>query len=204
MLPVPNTLQKTQTGGDSDDNDSTISDEIEQIEQTEEVYDEIEDNDNTEEDENVTESDDDDDDDDNDDNDDGADDVEEEQVDDDDCLYRFTKKKKEIDTEEIDFDEDIFFDDELNIKKNEKTVVPDAERITKPVLTKFEKVRIIGVRARQLSHGAKPMIKGLTNMDPKEVAKLELKMKVIPLILIRTLPTGERERWKISELTIMN
>jgi hypothetical protein len=48
------------------------------------------------------------------------------------------------------------------------------------------------------------MIKGLTEMDPKEIARLELNMKVIPIIIIRTLPTGQKEKWKLKELQIIN
>lgn len=123
----------------------------------------------------------------------------------DECLYRFSKKKKDLDAGDEDIDEDFFFEDDANVIKNPDDIyVPNDQRITKPVLTKYERVRILGDRSRQISLGAKPMIKGLTNMDPKEVARLELQMKVVPMILIRTLPTGKKERWRISELSIVN
>ncbi len=120
----------------------------------------------------------------------------------DDCVYRFTKKKKGIIEDDEEGDVDYFSDDDVKIDEN--IYVSNEDRITKPVLTKYERVRILGERARQLSLGAKPMIKGLINMEPKDVARLELKLKVVPLIIIRTLPTGKKERWRVSELEIMN
>lgn len=120
----------------------------------------------------------------------------------DDCIYRFTKKKGEYVADE-DVDEEYFSEEEAFIPENE-VFVPESQRITKPVMTKYERVRIIGDRTKQLSLGAKSMIKGVENMDPKDVAKLELKKKVMPLIIIRPLPSGKKEKWRVSELEIVN
>jgi DNA-directed RNA polymerase subunit K/omega len=122
--------------------------------------------------------------------------------DEDECIYKFTKKKSEFVVDE-DIDEEYFSEEEAFIPENE-VYVSDAQRITKPVLTKYERVRLLGERTKQLSLGAKSMIKGIGNMDPKEVARLELKKKVMPLIVIRPLPSGRKEKWKISELEIGN
>ncbi|WP_414469301.1 DNA-directed RNA polymerase subunit K [Methanobacterium sp. ACI-7] len=48
-------------------------------------------------------------------------------------------------------------------------------------LTRFEKARIIGARALQLSMGAKPMIEITESLDPIDIARLELKQGLIPL-----------------------
>jgi DNA-directed RNA polymerase subunit K len=48
-------------------------------------------------------------------------------------------------------------------------------------LTRFERARIIGARALQLSMGAKPMVKVSPDLDPIDIAIMELKKKVIPL-----------------------
>lgn len=120
----------------------------------------------------------------------------------DDCIYRFTKKKSEYVVDE-DVDEEYFSEEDAFIPENEIFVL-ESQRITKPEMTKYERVRIIGDRAKQLSLGAKPMIKGVENMDPKDVAKLELQHKVIPLIIIRPLPCGKKEKWKVSELKLVN
>lgn len=122
----------------------------------------------------------------------------------DECMYRFSKKKKDIEDDEDDIDVDDFFDEDDQVNDPNNMIVPNEKRITKPVLSKYERVRLIGERARQISLGAKRMIKNSTHMDPKDVARLELEMKVIPLIVIRTLPTGKIEKWKPSELEIVN
>lgn len=48
-------------------------------------------------------------------------------------------------------------------------------------LTRFEKARIIGARALQLSMGAKPLIDVEDVLDPIDIATLELKKGLIPL-----------------------
>ncbi len=48
-------------------------------------------------------------------------------------------------------------------------------------LTRFEKARILGARALQLSMGAKPLVKVSDSIDPIDIALLELEKKVIPL-----------------------
>ena len=117
------------------------------------------------------------------------------------CVYRLTKKKNTIDVE-IEEGEDMFEDDDMqNIDVESKSkYVKNSDRKTKPFLFDFERVRLLGERARQLSLGAKPMIKNIENMDPKVVAKLELEKKIIPLIVLRELPNGQVEKWKVSEL----
>lgn len=119
---------------------------------------------------------------------------------DEDCLYRFSKKKTSL-MDEDDIEDEFFFEEDAPLID---VFVTNDKRITKPTLTKYERVRVLSERAKQLSLNAKPMIKGVSNLDPKEIAQLELKMGVIPLIIIRTLPTGQKERWKVSELKISN
>jgi DNA-directed RNA polymerases I, II, and III subunit RPABC2 len=70
---------------------------------------------------------------------------------------------------------------------------------TFPFLTKYEKTRIIGVRIEQLSRGAKPNIntKGLTSI--LEIAEEELRQRKTPFIIMRPLPNGQFEYWKMEE-----
>lgn len=116
------------------------------------------------------------------------------------CLYKFSKK---IMTDSEDEDEDIVFEDDLETKKAD-LIVSNEDRETKPILTKYERVRILGDRAKQLSLGGKPMLLNVDNMNPKDIAKLELERGVIPFIIEKILPDGRRERWKVSELKIVN
>ena len=48
-------------------------------------------------------------------------------------------------------------------------------------LTRFEKARILGARALQLSMGAKPLVKIGDSIDPIDIALLELEDNVLPL-----------------------
>lgn len=118
---------------------------------------------------------------------------------DDECVYKITKKKKEVDIE-LNIGEDTFDEDEPT--KIDIQYVKPEERITKPYLFEFERVRLLGERAKQISMGAKPMIKNVDSLDPKSIARLELEKKVIPLIILRELPDGRIEKWKITEFVM--
>jgi|APFre7841882630_1041343.scaffolds.fasta_scaffold64966_2 DNA-directed RNA polymerase subunit K len=48
-------------------------------------------------------------------------------------------------------------------------------------LTRFERARIIGARALQLSMGAKPKVKVTPDLDPIDIAIMELEKNVLPL-----------------------
>lgn len=118
------------------------------------------------------------------------------------CFYKYvSKKKKNIDEEDDDEEEALVFDDDNKVFDE---IVKAEDRVTKPFLTKFERVRLLGDRAKQLSLGAKPMLKNTELLNPKEIARLEIEKKVIPLIIERTLPNGKKERWNINELSIVN
>lgn len=78
----------------------------------------------------------------------------------------------------------------------------NTERITSHFLTKYERARILGTRALQLSKNAPPMVmpdSGET--DPYKLAEYELSRGKIPFIIRRYLPDHTYEDWKVSELT---
>lgn len=84
---------------------------------------------------------------------------------------------------------------------DERKNIIDPLHITPPLLTKYEKARIIGLRSVQLDNGAKPFI----NIDDKVInsiliAQEELKLKKLPFIIKRPLPNGGAEYWKVSDL----
>jgi len=66
-------------------------------------------------------------------------------------------------------------------------------RIGPPKLTKYERARIIGVRALQVSLGAPILIKLNENTpkDPLVIAEKELELGVLPIIIRRRTPGGE-------------
>ena len=69
----------------------------------------------------------------------------------------------------------------------------DDRVITGPItLTRFEKARIMGARALQLSLGAPVFIKIPKNATTSlEIAMEELKQRVIPIVIKRTLPNQD-------------
>ena len=60
-------------------------------------------------------------------------------------------------------------------------------KTTIPYITKYEKTKIIGKRALQLSNGANPLIVIKNMINPLKIAIEEYKQKKIPIIIIRTL-----------------
>ena len=88
--------------------------------------------------------------------------------------------------------------DKTNKKFNFK---PIKERETSRFLTKFERAKILGERAIQISNGAKVMVeveKGI--WDPMVIAEKELREKKINYVIRRYLPDGNYEDWNLNEL----
>ena len=80
--------------------------------------------------------------------------------------------------------------------------VPDAERITSKFMTKYERARVLGTRALQISKNAPLMVDPGDESDPYRLAEIELDAKKIPFIVRRYLPDGSYEDWKVSELYV--
>jgi len=69
-----------------------------------------------------------------------------------------------------------------------------------PTLTRFEKARIMGARALQLSLGAPIFIEIPENATTSlEIAMEELKQRVIPIVIRRTLPNGDYQNIPIDQ-----
>jgi len=77
---------------------------------------------------------------------------------------------------------------------------PNKERITTPYLTKYERARILGTRALQISMNAPVLVPLDGESDPLQIAIKELAQRKIPLIVRRYLPDGSFEDWSVSEL----
>lgn len=76
------------------------------------------------------------------------------------------------------------------------------KRITTPFMTKYERARVLGTRALQISMCAPIMVELENETDPLQIAMKELKARKIPLIIRRYLPDGSYEDWAIDELII--
>jgi len=76
---------------------------------------------------------------------------------------------------------------------------------TIPFLTKYERTRILGQRAKQINSGAKAFVKVPENViDGYLIAELELSQKRLPFIIRRPLPGGGCEYWNVKDLEIIS
>ncbi len=70
-------------------------------------------------------------------------------------------------------------------------------------LTRYEKARIVGARALQISFGAPILVeKPMDVIDPIKIAQLELKSRILPLTIRRKLPDGEFQDISINKLIL--
>ena len=89
------------------------------------------------------------------------------------------------------------------IRDKNNNVIDDLHR-TIPYLTKYEKARILGQRAKQINSGAKAFVKVPENIiDGYLVAELELMQKRIPFIIRRPIAGGGCEYWNLKDLEII-
>ena len=68
--------------------------------------------------------------------------------------------------------------------------IPNDERTTTPYMTKYERARILGTRALQISMNAPVLVDLEGESDPLQIAIKELREKKIPLIIRRYMPDG--------------
>mmetsp|Transcript_4255 Transcript_4255/g.8145 ORF Transcript_4255/g.8145 Transcript_4255/m.8145 type:complete len:154 (-) Transcript_4255:1252-1713(-) len=80
--------------------------------------------------------------------------------------------------------------------------VAKEDRITTRYLTKYERARVLGTRALQISMNAPVMVDLDGETDPLKIAMKELRERKIPIIIRRFLPDGSHEDWSIDELIV--
>lgn len=90
--------------------------------------------------------------------------------------------------------------------RDSDNIIVDEFHKTIPFLTKYEKTRILGLRAKQIDNGAKPFIDAARYnlIDGYVIAQKELETKRLPFIIRRPLPNGGSEFWKLSDLQIIH
>uniref|UniRef100_A0A6C0I3F2 Uncharacterized protein n=1 Tax=viral metagenome TaxID=1070528 RepID=A0A6C0I3F2_9ZZZZ len=91
------------------------------------------------------------------------------------------------------------------VVRNENGVIIDPFHKTLPFITKYEKARILGERAKQINSGAKPMISLVDEsiIDGYLIALKEYDEKKIPFIIKRPMPNGACEYWRFSDLEVL-
>ena len=117
-------------------------------------------------------------------------------------LFRKIREGGRVDLTEKEIAE---IDKECEIIRNRETITKDLPHkkveitskdgqivIGPPMLTRFEKARIMGARTLQLSLGEPVFIEITKNATTSlEIAMEELKQRMIPIVIKRTLPNGD-------------
>ena len=90
------------------------------------------------------------------------------------------------------------------ITRDANNIIVDENHQTNPFLSKYEKTKILGQRAKQINLGHPPYITvPATIIDGYLIAELELREKKIPIIIRRPLPGGRSEYWKLADLELI-
>ena len=87
------------------------------------------------------------------------------------------------------------------VVRDKNGIIIDDLHKTIPYLTKYEKARILGQRAKQINSGATVFVKVPEKIiDGYLIAELELQEKRVPFIIRRPMPNGGSEYWSIKDL----
>ena len=92
------------------------------------------------------------------------------------------------------------------VVRNKAGNIMDKLHQTIPILTKFERAKVIGLRTNQLNNGSLPLVEleESINLRNDTIAEMELNSKRLPFIISRPIPGGRCEYWKISDLEIVD
>ena len=104
------------------------------------------------------------------------------------------------DTLEINYSEESEYK-EIISKSNSYSKYYSSTKQTKPFLTKFEKTKLIGIRAQMIAEGSKPLVivpEHITKCI--DIAELEFKEKKIPLFIKRNINQVDYEYWRQEDM----
>ena len=91
------------------------------------------------------------------------------------------------------------------ITRNKHGNIIDPLHTTIPILTRYEKAKLLGVRAKQINSGSNIFVEVNKNIiDGHIIAQMELEQKKIPFIVRRPLPNGGSEYWRVSDLEVLD
>lgn len=90
------------------------------------------------------------------------------------------------------------------VVRDENGNIIDPLHKTIPFITRYEKARILGERAKQINSGAKTFVELEPNViDGYIIALKEFEAKKIPFIVKRPMPNGGVEYWRFEDLEIL-
>jgi len=87
-----------------------------------------------------------------------------------------------------------------------KKIVKAEDRISLPILTKYEMAKIIGLRATQIAINTNIILVPFSKnkFDPLVIAEEELKKGLLNYRINRSMPDGRIETWELKELYNFN
>jgi DNA-directed RNA polymerases I, II, and III subunit RPABC2 len=89
----------------------------------------------------------------------------------------------------------------MKVVRNKNGKPIDPLHKTLPILTKYEKAKILGLRSKQINSGSEIFVEVPPNIfDGYTIANMELEQKKIPFIIRRPLPNGSSEFWSVNDL----
>lgn len=90
------------------------------------------------------------------------------------------------------------------VTRNSENIIIDSLHKTIPILTKYEKAKILGQRTKQLNSGNKPFVAvDRKTLDNSIIAEQELLEKKLPFIIQRPIPGGGVEYWNVKDLELI-
>ena len=108
----------------------------------------------------------------------------------------FSTNDEDINDSDMDNESLNIFDSIENIESVDQTYTNYYSNFkkTQPIITKFEKAKIIGIRAQMIADGSEPLIEINNLKNAIEIAEEEYKQKKIPLLITRNI-NGIKEYW---------
>ena len=110
----------------------------------------------------------------------------------------FEPEEMDLDMEYDDFNQLIANEDVL---ANRRELV-GADRRSKPVLGKLAQAHLVQIRAAQIANGEKTRIPPnipLESGEAEAIARQELKLKILPIKVVRIFPNGTFEKWSLQD-----
>ena len=89
------------------------------------------------------------------------------------------------------------------IRDNKNNIIDDLHK-TVPILSKYERTRVLGQRAKQIENGHSPFVRVSENViDSYIIAVQELEQHKLPFIIRRPMPSGSFEYWHLKDLELV-
>lgn len=75
-----------------------------------------------------------------------------------------------------------------------------SKNTTKPILSRYEKAKLFGMRLEQLARGAIPTVDTKNVKSIQEIVELEFRERKMPLLVCRTLQNGNKEYFRLKDM----